>query len=86
MTPGLVAAVRHTAVARGIAIFLGLSAALLLVVGGVTLGVHRLLAAAEREGCKYLLSEDFQPGRTFGEVTVLNPFQRAPEEFFFQPG
>ena len=40
-----------------------------------------IVAAAEQAGCRWLLSEDFQSGRRFGEVTVVNPFQRAPEEF-----
>jgi predicted nucleic acid-binding protein len=37
-----------------------------------------ILAAAERMRCRYLLSEDFQAGRTFESVTVLNPFETAP--------
>ena len=40
-----------------------------------------IVAAAEQSGSRWLLSEDFQTGRTFGEVTVLNPFERAPAEF-----
>lgn len=40
-----------------------------------------ILAAAQRSGARYLLSEDFQTGRTFGRVEVLNPFERAPSEF-----
>ena len=39
-----------------------------------------ILASAEQAGCKYLLSEDFQAGRTYGEVTVVNPFQQSPAE------
>jgi predicted nucleic acid-binding protein len=38
-----------------------------------------ILAAAERAGCVYLLSEDFQAGRQYGSVSVINPFTRAPE-------
>jgi predicted nucleic acid-binding protein len=40
-----------------------------------------ILAAAERMECKWLLSEDFQTGRRFGTVTIVNPFLRTPEEF-----
>jgi len=40
-----------------------------------------IVAAAEIKGCAYLLSEDFQADRRFGEVTVVNPFVSAPEEF-----
>ncbi len=37
-----------------------------------------IVAAAERCECRYLLSEDFQAGRQFGSVTVVNPFETAP--------
>jgi predicted nucleic acid-binding protein len=40
-----------------------------------------IVASAEAAGCAYLLSEDFQTGRKFGEVTVVNPFRTGPEEF-----
>jgi predicted nucleic acid-binding protein len=40
-----------------------------------------IVAAAERSGAQYLLSEDFQTGRRFGEVRVVNPFDREPSEF-----
>jgi predicted nucleic acid-binding protein len=40
-----------------------------------------IVAAAEQSGSRWLLSEDFQSGRKFGEVTVVNPFERAPAEF-----
>ncbi len=33
-----------------------------------------LLATASRSGCKNLFSEDFQHGRTYGSITVQNPF------------
>jgi len=36
-----------------------------------------LWATARRAGCRYLLSEDFQNGRTLGGVTFLNPFDPA---------
>lgn len=38
-----------------------------------------IMAAAERSGCKWLLSEDFQAGRKYGEVTIVNPFEQTPE-------
>ena len=37
-----------------------------------------ILAAAERAECRYLLSEDFQPGQKFDSVTVVNPFKTSP--------
>ncbi len=40
-----------------------------------------ILAAAEAAGCAYLLSEDFQAGQRFGDITVVNPFRQRPEEF-----
>jgi predicted nucleic acid-binding protein len=43
-----------------------------------------IVAAAEQSGCRWLLSEDFQSGRRFGEVTVVNPFERPPAEFGLQ--
>ena len=39
-----------------------------------------IVAAAEVAGCSYLLSEDFQEGRKFGSVTVVNPFHSSPSE------
>jgi predicted nucleic acid-binding protein len=39
-----------------------------------------IVASAETAGCAYLLSEDFQTGRKFGDVTVVNPFRQGPEE------
>jgi len=41
-----------------------------------------ILAAAERSGCRWLLSEDFSHGRKYGSVRVVNPFSADPEEFF----
>ena len=41
-----------------------------------------ILAAAERADCTHLLSEDFQAGRQYGAITVVNPFLSSPEEFF----
>ncbi len=40
-----------------------------------------ILAAAEKNGCTVLLSEDFQPGRKFGTITVVNPFTAGPDDF-----
>ena len=37
-----------------------------------------IVAAAERTRCRWLLSEDFQAGRQFGSVTIVNPFETAP--------
>jgi predicted nucleic acid-binding protein len=39
-----------------------------------------IVAAAERTRCKYLLSEDFQTGRRFGSITVVNPFETSPAQ------
>jgi len=38
-----------------------------------------ILGAALRAGCRYLLTEDFQHGRTLHGVTILNPFTVGPE-------
>lgn len=38
-----------------------------------------ILGAAVRAGCRYLLTEDFQHGRTLHGVTILNPFTVGPE-------
>jgi predicted nucleic acid-binding protein len=40
-----------------------------------------IVAAAHRSGARYLLSEDFQDGRRFGDVHILNPFKTAPTQF-----
>jgi predicted nucleic acid-binding protein len=40
-----------------------------------------IVAAAERAGCAWLLSEDFQPGRKLGAMTVVDPFHTRPEAF-----
>jgi len=39
-----------------------------------------ILAAAERSGCRWLLSEDFSHGRKYGTVQVVNPFRAEPDE------
>ena len=43
-----------------------------------------IVAAAQRCRARYLLSEDLQNGRNFGEVQILNPFEHSPSEFFPQ--
>jgi predicted nucleic acid-binding protein len=40
-----------------------------------------IVSAAERLGARYLLSEDFQDERRYGDIQVLNPFSHAPSEF-----
>jgi predicted nucleic acid-binding protein len=37
-----------------------------------------IVAAAQRAGCRYLLSEDFQAEQDFGGLTVVNPFEADP--------
>ena len=37
-----------------------------------------IVAAAERSGAQYLLSEDFQTKRRYADVQVINPFEQAP--------
>lgn len=39
-----------------------------------------IVAAAQRSGARYLLSEDFQSGRRYEDVQVLNPFDHTPSE------
>lgn len=50
--------------------------------GGVSYWDGLILASAERSGSQWLLSEDFQAGRKYGAVTVVNPFETAPDGFF----
>jgi len=40
-----------------------------------------ILAAAERTGARYLLSEDFQPDHKFDDIRVVNPFKKPPSDF-----
>jgi predicted nucleic acid-binding protein len=40
-----------------------------------------ILAAAQRAGARYLLSEDFQPNRRYDEIQALNPFDRSASDF-----
>jgi predicted nucleic acid-binding protein len=39
-----------------------------------------LWATLDQAGCRTLLTEDFQDGRTLGGVTFLNPFNPANDE------
>lgn len=45
-----------------------------------------IVAAAERRGCQWLLSEDFQAGQKLGTITVVNPFAKLPEAFGLKRG
>jgi len=36
-----------------------------------------ILASAESSECRWLLSEDFQDGRRYGSIQVVNPFSNA---------
>jgi predicted nucleic acid-binding protein len=40
-----------------------------------------ILSATQRSGARYLLSEDFQGGRRYEDVQVLNPFDHSPRDF-----
>ena len=40
-----------------------------------------ILAAAETAGCSYVLTEDFQAGQRFGDLTIVNPCVSRPGEF-----
>lgn len=40
-----------------------------------------IIAAAQRSGARYLLSEDFQTDRQYEDLRVLNPFEHAVAEF-----
>jgi predicted nucleic acid-binding protein len=40
-----------------------------------------IVSAAELSGCRWLLTEDLQDGRTYETVTVVNPFRVSPEQF-----
>jgi len=39
-----------------------------------------IVAAAKSAGCRFLLSEDFQEGYDWGDMTVVNPFCTEPED------
>jgi len=38
-----------------------------------------ILAAAQQQGCNYLISEDMQHGQQVDSVRILNPFMVGPE-------
>lgn len=40
-----------------------------------------IIAAAEQGQCRYLISEDFQAGRRYGNVLAVNPFVSRPEDY-----
>jgi predicted nucleic acid-binding protein len=40
-------------------------------------------AAAQRGGCRVLLSEDFQAGLRVDDLEVINPFHRDPDDALF---
>jgi len=42
-----------------------------------------IVAAAQRAGCQYLLSEDFQDGLEMGSLKIVNLFLCAPEAIGF---
>ena len=44
----------------------------------VTFWDAMIVSAAERMRCRFLLSEDFQTGREFGSITIVNPFATYP--------
>ena len=46
--------------------------------GGVNYWDGLILAAAEASGCSWLLTEDFQEGRKYATVQVVNPFKTDP--------
>lgn len=39
-----------------------------------------IVSAAQSQACRYLLTEDMQDGMEFGDLTVRNPFQAAPDQ------
>jgi predicted nucleic acid-binding protein len=40
-----------------------------------------IVAAAQRSGSQYLLTEDLQPGRRYEDVLIVNPFAHSATEF-----
>jgi predicted nucleic acid-binding protein len=42
----------------------------------------QVVAAAQLQGCVYLLTEDLQHGQKYGPVEVLSPFEITAEEVF----
>lgn len=39
-----------------------------------------IVSAAQASGCRHLLTEDLQEGRTLGDLQVLHPFHSSPPE------
>jgi predicted nucleic acid-binding protein len=39
-----------------------------------------IVAAAKAASCRWLLTEDLQAGQTIDGITVINPFQRTPDQ------
>ena len=39
-----------------------------------------IVASAQAGGCRYLLTEDLQPGQTFDGLVVVSPFRTRPQE------
>ena len=46
---------------------------------GISYWDSLIVATAEREGCKKILSEDLNDGQRYNGVLVENPFSRRPE-------
>jgi predicted nucleic acid-binding protein len=44
-----------------------------------------IVAAAQRSGARYLLSEDFEPGREYEGVRIENPFTHSASDFMSAP-
>ena len=42
-----------------------------------------IVAAAQRSGCQYLLSEDFHDGLELGNLKIVNPFVFLPDDLGF---
>ncbi|MGD9868640.1 MAG: PIN domain-containing protein [Hyphomicrobiales bacterium] len=40
-----------------------------------------IVAAAQTQGCRYLVTEDMQHGQELNGVTVISPFRADPDEF-----
>lgn len=40
-----------------------------------------IVAAAQRAGCTYLLTEDLQTAQSFGDLQTLSPFSSSPTAF-----
>ena len=43
-----------------------------------------IVAAARMARCRYLISEDFQEGKEYGGLTIVNPFLRSPGDVLDQ--